>query len=160
MVSTPKSGSSFKIPKKATGLSRRQRILFREAIASFARKAKRERWHTIGGALGQCTEAADEFLWHLDKYGLTGDIEWYSLGLDAYPDVEWEEVERDQERYPLDAGEECKFHVANRVGKNLIIDWTARQFDQDADFPAICVDDTPKSADLDNHPEACEGATI
>ena len=104
--------------------------------------------------MNMCTEASNSFLVHLEKYGLKAEIEHYSLNSDAYHEVSDEEVERDLARFPFDT-DGCRFHWAVRVGNNLIIDWTARQFCNDAGFPEVWVDNAVLAAP-ENRLDNCE----
>lgn len=95
-----------------------------EAIASFLPFAQGEGYDCWAGARDMCNEASDEFLHELAKHGIEGEIEHYDpsiiLDLKDYP-------------HKLSA---CSYHWAVRV-EEWVIDWTARQFEEEAPFPAV-----------------------
>ena len=95
-----------------------------EAIASFLPFAEQEGYDDPDSALGMCNHASDEFLHELTKRRIEGEIEHYE-----------DHILIDQKDYPYGLSD-CQFHWAVRVG-DWIIDWTARQFDNAAPFPAI-----------------------
>ena len=101
------------------------RSALRAAIESFVDYATREKWHTVQGANNRCNVASDAFLHVLSDHGIEGEIEHYER-----------DVTLDRVEYPYGDLGGCYYHWAVRVG-DMIIDWTARQFDKDAPFPAV-----------------------
>lgn len=103
------------------------RIRLNEAIESFLPLALSEGWDTPEGASNQCTVASDEFVHWLEKRGngLVGEIEHYD------PDIAL-----DRKDYPYEDLAGCYLHWAVRVG-GTVVDWTARQFTDNAPFPAV-----------------------
>lgn len=97
----------------------------RRSITKFLPLAQSEEWDTEDGATGMCGDASDLFLHVLDENGIE----------DALIEHYDPEIILDCLDYPFDLTK-CRYHWAVRVG-DLIIDWTARQFDADAPFPAI-----------------------
>jgi hypothetical protein len=107
-----------------------------EAIRAFLPFARESRWSTHSGAWNKCMEASDCFLHELERVGLEGEIEYYDFeGKCCTVD----EMDLDIREYPFSVEEDIhRNHWAVRVG-NIIIDWTARQFNRTASFPAIWV---------------------
>jgi len=132
-----------KLPRKTRGLSREARKRLREAIEKFYKRARRERWHKPEYAKCNCNHASDEFLHCLARFKIEhiADIEHYDFQKASWHTCTHEEAMYGRMRYPFPpAGQ---WHWAVRVGDNLIIDWTARQFDPEAPFPAMWIDDRP-----------------
>jgi hypothetical protein len=100
-------------------------IRLRDAIDSFHPIAEEEGWDTPEGAEDQCTEASDRFVRHLMDHGIEGEIEYYDPNRS-----------QDRKDYPYESLAGCWQHWAVRVN-GTIIDWTARQFLDDAPFPAV-----------------------
>lgn len=96
-----------------------------EAIHEFIEQATEQQWHTAAGAENRCNIASDAFLHVLEEYGIEGEIEHYER-----------EILLDRKEYPYGALGDSSYHWAVRVG-DTIIDWTARQFDEQAPFPAV-----------------------
>jgi hypothetical protein len=123
------------IPRKGHGLSKDEYIGLKKAIDSYLPKALEERLDTGEGAGGLCNEISDDFLHELSAFGVEGLIEYY--GFDDDNDATPERQKQDIDDYPLDV-DGCMWHWAVRVG-NLVIDWTAKQFDETANLPAIWI---------------------
>jgi hypothetical protein len=134
---------------EGTGLTTNQLASVLLAIRSFMAKAKKEGWHTEVGAKGWCNDASDQFLHELeDVHGIKGaEIEHYDF--DTWQDdITPEMVLKDTARYPYMTDDTVtEWHWAVRIGC-LIIDWTARQFDDKAAFPALWVDKNPPQSTL------------
>ena len=106
----------------------------KKAIKSFEKFARDNRWHKYQGALDECMNASDCFLYELEKVGLDGIIEYYDFEAGSCTRLQ---SELDVMEYPYHVDvERFRCHWAVRVNKT-IIDWTARQFDEKAPFPAI-----------------------
>lgn len=96
------------------------------AIKRFLPEAIDEDLDDPDGAWGQCTESSDSFLHFLDEAGVEGAV------IEHFDPC----VRQDRVDYPFGDLIGCSFHWAVRVG-DIVIDWTARQFSDDAPFPAI-----------------------
>ena len=114
------------VPSEGHGLLEEVRTRLLQAIQEFLPRARLE-FNTPLKADNCCNYASDKFLWVLDRFGIEGLIEHY----------EGENPE-DIEDYPYEFSEGCKYHWAVRVG-NVVIDWTARQFDPLAGLPAVWI---------------------
>ena len=99
--------------------------LLEGAISTFLPHAEQEEYNTRAGATDNCTHACDEFLHVLEDFGIEGDIEYFE------PDIYMDMID-----YPWGSMGTSRFHWAIRVG-DFVIDWTARQFDEEAPFPAV-----------------------
>lgn len=86
--------------------------------------AEGEGYDSPEGASDMCNHASDEFIRELTEYNIKGQIEYYET-----------HIKIDVQDYPYNL-HKCCFHWAVRVGE-WVIDWTARQFDEDAPFPAV-----------------------
>jgi len=71
-------------------------------------------------------------------FKIEGTIEFYALVEEAFPN-DATAVAHDLARFPYAANRTCNWHWAVRVG-DIIVDWTARQFDPNAPFPALWID--------------------
>jgi hypothetical protein len=97
------------------------------AIMDFRVLAEAWGWDTQDGATNACDHASNEFLHHLERLGISdAEIEHFDG-----------ELVLDRHDYPWILPPES-WHWAVRVGDTLI-DWTARQFDETAPFPAIWI---------------------
>lgn len=115
------------VPKEGHGLLPNVRFALMQAIEEFLPRA-REEWDTPEKAEDNCNYASDEFLHLLKRFGIEGLIEHYE------PEYHY----MDNEDYPYDFDGECQYHWAVRLG-NIIIDWTARQFNEHAGLPAVWI---------------------
>jgi hypothetical protein len=98
----------------------------RAAIEAFKPHAEKHGWHTAEDAENSCNQASDDFLHFLEAQGIEeGEIEHYER-----------QVILDRKDYPFNDLDGCYYHWAVRVGDHLV-DWTARQFDALAPFPAV-----------------------
>lgn len=96
-----------------------------KAIAIFMDDAQLQDFHTEDGAHGQCNEASDQFTHVLAELGIKDvHIEHYEPN-----------IHMDRGDYPYKMSG-CSWHWAVRIGE-WIIDWTARQFEPEAPFPAV-----------------------
>lgn len=132
-----------RLPIHTRGLSLPQRKRLRQAIAKFYKKALREHWDQPKWAKSMCNHASDDFLHCLARFKLEplADIEHYDFQKADWHTCSHEEAMYGRTRYPFPW---CgQWHWAVRVGDNLIIDWTARQFDDKAPFPAMWTDERP-----------------
>ena len=114
------------VPRNGHGLDGNTRFALLQAIAEFQVRARME-FSTAELAHNNCNYASDEFLHLLDRFGIEGLIEHYNG-----------DNPEDLEDYPYEELYACSYHWAVRVG-NLIIDWTARQFSEQAGLPAVWV---------------------
>ncbi len=110
-------------------LSRDSIARVKSAICRFYQYAMKEQWNTTAGAANMCADASDDFLHALDDVGIDGIIEYYDF-----------DILLDVREFPFEAMDGNLNHWAVRVGR-VLIDWTARQFDQRAEFPSIWVAD-------------------
>lgn len=88
-----------------------------EAIEAFRDYARERRWNTMDGAYNFCAIASDEFI--------------EQTGLGRIVHFDWPHA---QHAYPLQAG--GAWHQVVEY-EGWIVDWTARQYDWDADFPMM-----------------------
>jgi hypothetical protein len=139
--------SRVRLPRQTRGLTREERKRLRAAIAKFYKKAKREKWDKPTYAKDMCNHASDDFLHCLARFKLEplAAIEHYDFERTSWHTCTQEEAMYGRMRYPFPW---CgQWHWAVRVGDNLIIDWTARQFDGKAPFPAMWIDERPNEYD-------------
>ena len=104
-----------------------------DAIEKFHLVIEGDHLDTPEGADNSCQDASDGFMHVLDDLNLCGAIEHYSFDIAQWGE---DEVELDTERYPFDLHDRANCHWAVR-SMGYIVDWTARQFDTSAAFPAI-----------------------
>ena len=98
-----------------------------DLITRFKPQARTLGWGTPGGAAKQCALASTRFMQAAEYVGLDCELAfWEATHEGAF------------ERYPYNVGD-CVGHNAVRVG-DIIVDWTARQFDSRAPFPAMWLD--------------------
>ena len=135
--------ADVRLPLRTRGITQPERKRLRAAIAKFYKKAKREKWDRPTYAKSMCNHASDDFLHCLARFKLEplASIEHYDFEKADWHTCTNEEALYGRMRYPFDwAGQ---WHWAVRLGDNLIIDWTARQFDEKAPFPAMWIDELP-----------------
>lgn len=115
-------------------------------IRGFQRIARRRGWHIPHMAFGNCTEGTEEFLAYARSRSVTAqEIQLQGYRADptrcrALCDSRW-----------LQLPPRVWQHYAVRIGRRFI-DWTARQFDPQAAFPAsISLRDWRKAWLLDPH---------
>lgn len=107
-------------------VTRTGEVLIDKAIEAFLEFAEAEGYSTSEGASDNCNHASDEFLHELlAEVGIEGEIEHYG-----------QSVEIDHVDYPYEMPYYVDFHWVVRVG-DWLIDWTARQFEEEAPFPAV-----------------------
>ena len=118
------------------GLSGAEVNKLKKAIRSFIPAATTMGCATRYGAYGKCNTMSDMFLHELEKVGLEGLIEAYEFADKRGPCTQ-EQMDQDRMDYPFHVDiYDCAWHWAVRVG-NIVIDWTAKQFNRAAPFPAI-----------------------
>jgi hypothetical protein len=119
----------------------------RKAVEAFIPEAKAEKYDTKKGAHGWCDIASGYFAKTLEKRGFSSKD--YSLREYLFDPITKEEkriAKEDRVLFPFNiekcikSGQYCNFHWVTKVGK-FIVDWTARQFDESAPFPAIWIEE-------------------
>lgn len=118
----------------------------RKAVEAFIPEAKAEEYDTKKGAHGYCDIASGCFAKTLEEWGFSSKD--YSLREYLFDPTTKEEKKIAKEDrflalFPFSkyskSGQYCNFHCVIKVG-NFIVDWTARQFDETAPFPAIWIE--------------------
>lgn len=146
MISLPTSPSEQDMLPAGSRLRPKHAAILVAAIDQFGAYAIENSWNTTCGAAGNCCFASEDFMDMLGELGLpknSSKLEWYDLQTDTSWHPSLGQVAMDRARLPFSNIDGCNFHVAVRIG-NVIIDWTARQFDEKAGFPAIWLDEGKK----------------
>jgi hypothetical protein len=134
-----------------------------DAMHTFLPHAVEQGLDNAKSAIGRCDDTSLAFREVLLQAGMSEkdcSVEDY-----AFLAPEWDNQDRhvvvtrsriiaDKKRYPfrLPRPVRCNWHWAVRVG-NVIIDWTARQFDSEAGFPAVWIDNNPPQPDYQKSEE-------
>lgn len=105
-------------------VSEEDRLALQDVIQRFISTARRWGFHKPTEALDNCMRASSLFIQEARKHDLKIEMRYYTGD--------------DLTHYSYNAST-CVTHYANRLG-DLIIDWTARQFNKHAPFPAIWID--------------------
>lgn len=110
--------------------------VLKAAILAHIPKAKDNQFDTAQGAHGWCLEASDEFLHTLEEHGIIDSpLRHYIFQPLNKNEAKEQEEDRFLDSFPFAPGG-CHYHFAVKVG-DIVIDWTARQFDARNPFPAI-----------------------
>lgn len=136
---TTMEGADVSLPPGITGLHQEEKIFVVNAVNIYMGVALNKGYATRDGAFDNCYQATKDFNNLLLEYDVCSFIEHYCF---SFKYANKEEVRSDLKRYPFRPDVVCIWHWASRVGDNLIIDWTARQFYPYAPFPAMWVDNT------------------